>query len=460
MGKPRQTVPDQSNIWTQYPAPFFGLSGEIKPAVSDVPLFMFPGLATTHSFFSDLPAPLPFNVALPEWDELACPEASLAACDMVASEVQPGETHDAAGAQPMETSTLSDGMDVDGMSPIPQHAMDSLEESSLSASVCMAVAEPQFSADDRVRLCAEIAALSPEHKQHVLAIVFREERNRIMQSADGHMSFDLHQLNNSTIARLNEFIHSTRFPVSHVSLTMTDFASFPTAEEQADRTYAAKRKAEYSAHDSESSKRRVLGSDAMSQSWIGTGSSEDLSGEDAGEEMSSSSTSDADFAGESSRGGRRRKFNSSAANSAANLLNSDNDAPVKFLLNVEVYDMREVKAEDGDFRCPKCPRTFTDSSNLQKHVRTHTEERPYVCTDCGKSFTHSSTLKDHMNIHSGARPYACSHPGCDKSFSNGSNLNRHMRTHTGEKPYKCLVCKKAFSQSSNLKVHMKTHERS
>jgi DNA-directed RNA polymerase subunit RPC12/RpoP len=128
-----------------------------------------------------------------------------------------------------------------------------------------------------------------------------------------------------------------------------------------------------------------------------------------------------------------------------------------FTVSVTIIDTRMAKDEDGVFHCPECDMTFSDSSNMNKHLRTHTAEKPFVCEECGKAFTHSNTLKDHMNIHQKKKPYVCPYEECGKSFSNGSNLNRHLRVHTGEKPYVCTHCDKQFSQSSNMKVHLRTH---
>ena len=51
--------------------------------------------------------------------------------------------------------------------------------------------------------------------------------------------------------------------------------------------------------------------------------------------------------------------------------------------------------------------------------------------------------------------HACQH--CPKSFKKPSDLVRHIRIHTGEKPFACEVCGRAFTVRSTLDSHMKTH---
>lgn len=46
---------------------------------------------------------------------------------------------------------------------------------------------------------------------------------------------------------------------------------------------------------------------------------------------------------------------------------------------------------------------------------------------------------------------------CSKAFKDNWYLQRHMRTHTGERPYQCKFCERTFTQKGHLRVHMLKH---
>ncbi|KAL8603303.1 hypothetical protein ACOMHN_053999 [Nucella lapillus] len=108
-------------------------------------------------------------------------------------------------------------------------------------------------------------------------------------------------------------------------------------------------------------------------------------------------------------------------------------------------------------QCTYCSKEFKKPSDLVRHIRIHTHEKPYKCHQCYRAFAVKSTLTAHTKTHSGVKDYRCDE--CNKLFSTQGSLKVHLRLHTGAKPFDCQHCEKKFRTSAHRKSHVMSHFR-
>uniref|UniRef100_A0A1A8H2Y4 Immunodeficiency virus type I enhancer binding protein 3a n=1 Tax=Nothobranchius korthausae TaxID=1143690 RepID=A0A1A8H2Y4_9TELE len=87
----------------------------------------------------------------------------------------------------------------------------------------------------------------------------------------------------------------------------------------------------------------------------------------------------------------------------------------------------EVLPSSADVPAESSSETQEDNP---KQKREHKPQRPgkYVCTYCGRACAKPSVLQKHIRSHTGERPYPCA--PCGFSFKTKSNLYKHRKSHT------------------------------
>ena len=87
--------------------------------------------------------------------------------------------------------------------------------------------------------------------------------------------------------------------------------------------------------------------------------------------------------------------------------------------------------------------------------QTSPRNQGFTCEYCGKVYCRKYVLKIHMRTHTGFKPLRCK--VCDKSFSDPSNMKKHVKLHeTEDTVHKCRHCGRNFVRYRGLLNHIKS----
>ncbi|CAL1536925.1 unnamed protein product [Lymnaea stagnalis] len=127
-----------------------------------------------------------------------------------------------------------------------------------------------------------------------------------------------------------------------------------------------------------------------------------------------------------------------------------------FRLECNLTNHTSQHSEKSDYVCPVCGKKFRHN-HLKRHMLTHRLEKPHACSHCGLRYGTVNGLKFHiLQSHGiGKWPYKCSF--CEKGFISSTELRRHLPSHTKEKPFSCSACGVSFATHTGYKGHMRKH---
>ncbi|KAM3587540.1 uncharacterized protein V6R79_008686 [Siganus canaliculatus] len=152
--------------------------------------------------------------------------------------------------------------------------------------------------------------------------------------------------------------------------------------------------------------------------------------------------------------------------------------------NMRVHERDETSNGSCDVseskNCSLCGKYFARQVDMERHMNSHSEDRPYSCAFCEKKFKNPYVLKRHQKEICKSRELKRSKrkevprstppppaadgstdgkvcPICSRVLPYSADIAKHLRSHTEERPFICVTCEKGFKYKDTLKKHQIIH---
>ncbi|CAL1536924.1 unnamed protein product [Lymnaea stagnalis] len=109
---------------------------------------------------------------------------------------------------------------------------------------------------------------------------------------------------------------------------------------------------------------------------------------------------------------------------------------------LKFHMLQKHKIGKWPLKCRFCGKGFMSSREMERHIPTHTKEKPFVCHICGASFASHTGHRAHLRKHLGQK-YECDVDGCGKVYTTSVALKGHKAQHAGFSKT-CPFCGKTY----------------